>query len=365
MSNRPAHPTWRLTVAGAVLAAMTAPASPLLACTNPERGLPVVRTVEIDTANGPIFGAFTRQAKEPSFLRRKEVVLTFDDGPMPWITKSILDTLDDFCTKATFFSVGRMALAYPETVQDVMARGHTLGTHTMTHPFNMHRLAPERAHGEIERGFAAVALAADEPIAPFFRFPGLADSGPLLEYLQSRGIAAFTVDVVSNDSYIANPQKLASHTLAEIERAGGGIVLFHDIKASTAKALPVILKSLRERGYAVVHMRAKAPMTPLPQAMAAVSGSFNPRPTATSEDPERLPFYGRIGPVREGEREPSIDIIAPAPRARPASKPRESKPSRSSQQQQPRARKAERDGPKQPRAKPGQSSGTGGSLFNW
>ena len=69
-------------------------------------------------------------------------MLTFDDGPMPWITTSILDTLDQHCTKATFFSVGRMAIAYPETTRAIMLRGHTLGTHTWSHPLNIARLAP-------------------------------------------------------------------------------------------------------------------------------------------------------------------------------------------------------------------------------
>ena len=101
--------------------AMLGPAD--AACANPGAGLPVSRIIEIDATNGPMYGKVTRQFHEPSFLKPKEVVLTFDDGPMPWVTKSILDTLDMFCTKATFFSVGRMALSYPATVKDVIADG--------------------------------------------------------------------------------------------------------------------------------------------------------------------------------------------------------------------------------------------------
>ncbi len=69
---------------------------------------------------GRLFGAFTKYEKEPQFLGPKEVVLTFDDGPLPKYTKPILEALDKFCTKATFFSVGQMALAYPDWSKEVM-----------------------------------------------------------------------------------------------------------------------------------------------------------------------------------------------------------------------------------------------------
>ena len=232
-------------------------------CADPKAALGVERVVEIDASTGPLFGDLSGLTREESFLQPREVVLTFDDGPMPWITKSILDTLDRFCTNATFFSVGRMAIAYPATVKDVLSRGHTLGSHTWSHPLNLKRRGLDRAVDEIERGFSAIAMAAGQPIAPFFRFPGLSDSDPMLAHLQSRGIATFTVDVVSNDSYIGNADRLATYTLAQIDKRQGGIILFHDIKSATAKALPVVLAGLKQRGYKVVHMRPKAPLVPL------------------------------------------------------------------------------------------------------
>jgi peptidoglycan-N-acetylglucosamine deacetylase len=240
-------------------------------CVDPDAGLPVSRVVEIDASNGPMFGSVTRQIHEPSFLKPKEVVLTFDDGPMPWVTKSILNTLDTFCTKATFFAVGRMALSYPATVKDILARGHTLGSHTHSHPFNMPRMNGDKARSEIERGLAEVATAAGQPIAPFFRFTGLADSARLLRYLQYRRIATFSVDVVSNDSYIHDRAKLVERTMAEVHRKHGGIILFHDIKTVTAKALPDILARLKAEGYSVVHITSRQPAEPLVAEMQAVS----------------------------------------------------------------------------------------------
>lgn len=265
-------------------------------CANTAAGSGVSRIVEIDTSAGPLFGDITKFAKEDRFLAPREVVLTFDDGPMPWITKSILDTLDRYCAKATFFSVGRMALAYPASVREVLARGHTLGGHTHTHPLNIARLKSERSIDEIERGFAAIALAAGQPIAPFFRFPGLSDSPGLLDHLQKRGIAAFTVDVVSDDSFINDATRLARQTLARIEAKQGGIVLFHDIKASTAKALPVILSELQARGYKIVHMRSKAPLVPVAHYEAELLPRLAKVQPRADGKAAMVPFYGTTGP---------------------------------------------------------------------
>lgn len=303
----------------------------------PGGDLGAARIVAIDATAGPLYGDITRYAKEERFLAPREVVLTFDDGPMPWITRSILDTLDRFCTKATFFSVGRMALAYPAMVKEVIARGHTLGAHTHTHPLNITRLKTERAIDEIERGFAAISLAAGQPIAPFFRFPGLSDSPRLLDHLQQRGIAAFTVDVVSNDSFISDPNRLARLTLERIEARQGGIVLFHDIKASTAKALPQILAELNKRGYKVVHLRATTPVVPMARYEAELAPRLAKAKAANPPGAKAalLPFYGAEGPERvqdafgisDAERagaanaqrdreEQNITVLSPAPRQR-------------------------------------------------
>jgi peptidoglycan-N-acetylglucosamine deacetylase len=280
---------------------LIAPAAGHASCANDTTALTVSRVVEIDATSGPMFGSVTRQRHQPNFLKPKEVVLTFDDGPMPWITKSILATLDTFCTKATFFPVGRMALAYPATVKDIVARGHTIGSHTHTHPFNMPRMKPEAAAAEIERGLAAVTTAAGTPIAPFFRFTGLADSARLLAYLKGRNIATFTVDAVSNDSYIHDPDTLVRRTMSEVRRHHGGIILFHDIKTTTAKALPRILASLKAEGYAVVHLKAKQPAEPLVAAMDDVAAKTAHAQNDGKQLAATVPMRGAIPPETADE----------------------------------------------------------------
>jgi hypothetical protein len=210
-----------------------------------------------------------------------------------------------------------MALAYPRAVKDVLARGHTLGTHTWSHPLNLRALSLARAKDQIERGFAAVALAAGQPIAPFFRFPGLSDSDALLSHLQTLGIASFTVDVVSNDSYIGSVERLTQRVLKETEARQGGILLFHDIKPATAKALPGILAELKARGFRVVHLTPKAPMG----ALASYGSELEPilaKANQRVKDGETLlPFYGAVGPPTavNGEVLP-VTELAPAPRER-------------------------------------------------
>jgi peptidoglycan/xylan/chitin deacetylase (PgdA/CDA1 family) len=281
-------------------------------CPDPDKALGVARVVEIDTSGGPIFGSATKREKEASFLAEDEVVLTFDDGPVPWVTEPILETLDRFCTKATFFSVGEMALSYPAMTKEVLARGHTVGTHTWSHPNNLKRLSIDKAKDEIERGFAAVSLAAATGIAPFFRFPGLNDSDELLAYLQSRSIASFTVDVISNDSFIGSPQRIADRTLKQAIAQKGGILLFHDLKRPTAKALPAILAGLKAHGFKVVHLTAKAQVVPL----ATLDVELQPI-LAKAASRNVIPFYGPIpGPKTPDGHDPAVSELAPPARTR-------------------------------------------------
>ncbi len=303
-----------ITRSAVILAAWAAWTAPSVAedCADPAKALGVSRVIEIDTSSGAIFGSATKREKEESFLQPGEVVLTFDDGPVPWVTQPILDTLDQFCTKATFFSVGEMALSYPSMTKEVLARGHTVGTHTWSHPNNLRHLTIDKAKDQIERGFAAVSLAAATGIAPFFRFPGLNDSDELLSYLQTRGIASFTVDVISNDSFIGSPQRIADRTISQTVARNGGILLFHDLKRPTAKALPAILAGLKAKGFKVVHLRAKETITPL----AALDAELQP---ILAKAPSRnlAPFHGPVpSPKTADGQDPAVSELAPAAKTR-------------------------------------------------
>src|SRR6195256_928771 len=233
-------------------------------CSNPN-ALGIARTVEIDTSGGPGFGF--EHFKQLDFLRDKEVVLTFDDGPWPVNTPSVLKTLADECTTGIFFSIGKHPTYYPEILKQVYAAGHTVGSHTWSHAtLTNKKLTDDQKKEEIEKGFSAVkwALGGISP-SPFFRFPALQHPPEMVTYLGERNIAMFSCDVDSFDFKYHDPKKVMNLIFKGLEKKGKGIVLMHDFHKETAALLPDILKRLKAEGYKVVAMRAKAPVKSLPQ----------------------------------------------------------------------------------------------------
>ena len=101
------------------------------------------RTIVVDPVEHPRLGSL--QYRETLPLEDHEVVLTFDDGPLPPKTNHVLDTLAHECVKATFFLVGEMATNYPDLVHRIEAAGHSIGTHTQSHPFWFHKVPVARA----------------------------------------------------------------------------------------------------------------------------------------------------------------------------------------------------------------------------
>ena len=182
----------------AVPAPAAAPAPAKAVCANPD-ALGIARVVEIDTAGGPGFGF--EHFKQLDFLRDKEVVLTFDDGPWLVNTPSVLKSLADQCTTGIFFSIGKHATYYPEILKQVLAAGHTIGSHTWSHAtLTNKKLTEQQRKDEIEKGFSAVkwALGGVSP-APFFRFPALQHPPEMVTYLGTRNIAMFSCDLDSFD----------------------------------------------------------------------------------------------------------------------------------------------------------------------
>jgi peptidoglycan-N-acetylglucosamine deacetylase len=244
-----------LLLGGGLIARTAQSAPPVAACATQDNVLGLSRVVEFDAADGPLFGRVHNGGYD--FLHDGEVVLTFDDGPLRHYTRAVLKALDAHCTKATFFMVGRMALADPQMVREVAEQGHTVGTHTWSHA-NLHQIGPAAAEAEVEMGISAVRNALGRPITPFFRFPYLRDTQGTLRHLVDRHVATFSIDVDSKDYMTTSASAVIGRVLGGLATSRKGIILMHDIQASTARAMPTLLAELRARGYKVVHLRPKA-----------------------------------------------------------------------------------------------------------
>lgn len=246
-----------LALTGAALA-QGAPAS--APCSNPN-ALGVARIVEIDTTGGPGFGF--EHFRQHDFLRRNEVILTFDDGPWP-TTPVVLKALADHCTKATFFPIGKHATYYPEILKEVVAAGHSVGSHTWSHR-NLARMKFDEAKMEIEKGVSAVAMAIGGKATAFFRFPVLQHPPQLVTYLGERNIGIFSTDLDSFDFKMRKPEQVVDSVMKKLEKHGKGIVLLHDFQKVTADSVVDLLNKLKAGGYKVVHMTGKTPIKSLPE----------------------------------------------------------------------------------------------------
>lgn len=280
--------------------------------------LGVARTVDIDTTGGPRFGA---QYPGQDFLKPGEVVLTFDDGPMRAHTPAVLKALAAHCTRATFFVVGRMALAEPELLRETALQGHTIALHTWSHR-KLTSTSAAKATEEIELGHSVVEKALGQPVTPLFRFPYLAAPHSMLNYLAERNIATMGIDVDSRDFKTRKPEVMARNVLTQLQARGKGIILFHDIQPATSAGLKALLDELKKRGFKVVHLTSSKFVATVPAydkqaetliARRQVAGAKAEKPPAPSggDSPdsvhveEELPWLKKPNPTPGGGAPPA------------------------------------------------------------
>ena len=174
--------------------------------------------------------------------RQKVVFLTFDDGPIPEVTPWVLDTLDKYGVKATFFMVGDNVARHPELYEEVKRRGHSVGNHTMHHLQGMKVTSYRYMHDITE--------ANDLIDSPLFRPPH-----GLLRWKQARAIKdrynIVMYDLVTRDY---SKKLTAEKVFGNVRRfaRNGSIIVFHDsLKAekNMKAVLPQAIEWLRSRGY--------------------------------------------------------------------------------------------------------------------
>lgn len=211
-----------------------------------------------------------------AFLRRgnpayREVALTFDDGPHPESLRVILEHLQTYGVRATFFVVGKRVEEHPEWARRVVDAGHEIGNHTFTH-HRLTSLSPEQAAWQVDACEQAI-VEATGVLPRFFRPPGMRHSEALLQRLKAKGYVTIGWSDAAKDfeteSYkIADltPDDIAERVLARVQN--GGIVLLHDTD-QTAAALPRVISYLRVNGFRFVTVSEMLARLPKPVALQA------------------------------------------------------------------------------------------------
>jgi peptidoglycan-N-acetylglucosamine deacetylase len=292
-------------IGGALVALMIGASAGAAAECGPDK-LGTSRIVEVGTQGGLEVGLKTYPRTIP--LADHEVILTFDDGPDATNTPKILKALADQCVRTTFFLIGRNAASLPELARREVLDCHTVAHHTWSHPQPTLRYLPggdAAARADILRGMIAVEKAAygqtfpeGEPKdlkdlklhAPWFRFPGFADTADLRDWFAANNVGIFGVDLWASDWIEMTPEEELKLVISRLERNGHkGMLLMHDNHPWTAEMVPMLLSELKAKGYHVVHMipgPGTGPTVPAPAGWASeterVIGALKPRLTKSA-----------------------------------------------------------------------------------
>jgi peptidoglycan/xylan/chitin deacetylase (PgdA/CDA1 family) len=191
---------------------------------------------------------------------RGEIALTFDDGPDPAVTPRILDLLDRYGAKASFFCIGRKAAAYPEIVREIARRGHSVENHSNRHPngfagYGLRRLARDIEAAQETLGFLSGRAPA------FFRAPMGLRSLFLDPVLARLGLTYVSWTRRGLDTVDGDPATVLARLIREL--SAGDILLLHDaagtlLRRDTAVAvsvLPVLMERIAAAGLKPVSLR--------------------------------------------------------------------------------------------------------------
>ncbi len=199
-----------------------------------------------NTATAPIA---PKVAYSSCNVEGKYLAMTFDDGPDKNLTPKLLDLLKSKGVKATFFIVGENAANNPDIVRRIAAEGHEVGNHTWTHP-QLTKLAPADLRSEIEKSSAAIKELTGKPPL-ILRPPYGATNTRLNNWINNEyGMKVILWSVDPLDWKYRNSARVSKELLSGAHP--GGILLAHDIHATTVAAMPAVLDGLLAQGYEFV-----------------------------------------------------------------------------------------------------------------
>jgi peptidoglycan/xylan/chitin deacetylase (PgdA/CDA1 family) len=305
-------------MAGALVALMVGAGGAAAADCGPDK-LGTSRVAAVGTQGGLEVGLKTYPRTIP--LGDHEVILTFDDGPDATTTPEILQALADQCVRATFFDIGRNTTGLPQIARREVLDGHTVAHHTWSHPQPTLRFMSDAvARADVLKGMIAVEKAAygqdfsagdakdlkDLKLhAPWFRFPGFADTQDLRNWFAANNVGIFGVDLWASDWIKMTPEEELKLVMSRLEHNGHkGMLLMHDNHPWTAEMVPMLLRELKAKGYHVVHMipgPGTGPTVPAPPGWVSeterVIGALKPRLEKSAARVGAGPFPVKPAPV--------------------------------------------------------------------
>jgi len=179
-------------------------------------------------------------------LSKKVIALTFDDGPMPGTTETILDSLKEYDIKATFFVTGRQAERHPAILQRMISEGHVVANHTWNH-----RALPSRSAADAEIfDTQTIIWKATKRKPNLFRPPYGIKRAETTKLARRSGMAIIQWTLTAADTGTEKWQDVYFNIV--VGAKPGDIALFHDVKSHTAEALPKILRDLKKEGFRMV-----------------------------------------------------------------------------------------------------------------
>ncbi len=179
---------------------------------------------------------------------KKQVAITFNCAWSPKDIPEILEILEEYEVKATFFTLGQWAKENPQELVLIAKAGHEIGNHSNTHP-DMSKLSPEKIMEELSKASDYIEKACT--VSPkLFRAPGGSYSNTLIKTASENGYTAIQWDIDSRDWKGYSSQKIIDSVTQNVQK--GSIILFHCGKENTLTALPHILENLKMQGYEFV-----------------------------------------------------------------------------------------------------------------
>ena len=211
----------------------------------------VIYTLPLAWGSYHIGTSFYIRAITRAHTGRKEVALTFDDGPMEQYTPEILDILREKGVEAAFFCIGKNIPGREALLRRTFGEGHLIGNHSYSHHFWFDLFSTRHMRADLREMDAAVRAVTG--VTPrLFRPPYGVTNPNLARAIRKEGYTTVGWNVRSLDTVIDDPARLK----AKIEKAlkPGAIVLLHDTSASTLKMLPQLIDEARAKGYALVRL---------------------------------------------------------------------------------------------------------------